>query len=814
MTYSTFSEHAPTGAASNGKQVVSPNQYSSQGHTIGFPEKFSVYVTKQAEEDGSFSVVETHEASELVGSRLYLYHRPMVSAAGVVTTITPSSGSIDGSLTNAKQGYCVFSVNPTGTFTVSYTAVPDCLTQATINNLQDDVMAIEQVLGPTNLTGWPGLRNLTYGIFDKPGAAYATGVAQNAIFLPHLGRDIRIGSTDDPALVPSLGNGYDITLGYQTDRVILDVTGFQVTNTAGSTPVRIDLGTKTGDFIAFKGQLSGEFPVTIGGPSFPGFSGSRTSAYLLSGGTGFYDNALLRVHGDVAVMGNVHSVGNFVLTINTGQSAHIEGDLQIRDELSIFGMTHLEGPAETNDITVRQNLTLVGDLLAADLRGSGGAGQTLVDGLDPSEIARSYRPVTQRRIPNSVISGPRKQGYIAPKVDVWGQQYHFTASSEKLCGDVFAITGSLNANAGPSGAHPNILQVLLTCPVVSGSYGSMGTYGGEWSPGLMDPGMLWVESTDGTTSGWRAPIYGYTVEATSGHYITRLNVFTPQGSYPSMTGGSAVRLYVPGTLPYDFISAAGGTSPTATIGGTANEPLWIAFEDTVRVHESTSSVSLTTALDYSVSGLGATPTGIAYVFASTQAEDVELPPTYLARAIPYRMPGETILGEVVATKSGANWNIREVTSYRAGGTYDSAWIPITQGFTGAFSGRMTPYMPVAGSAAKVYFNHQLGADVDLTNTSIDLYLAATGNVDPMTLWPNQNCTTVRSFQGRDYRHGAGLSGAFVKIPLNSADTTRDASVFYMDGKVIGVELDGTLASQISVSAPNFQYLRLVMRRDA
>ena len=42
----------------------------------------------------------------------------------------------------------------------------------------------------------------------------------------------------------------------------------------------------------------------------------------------------------------------------------------------------------------------------------------------------------------------------------------------------------------------------------------------------------------------------------------------------------------------------------------------------------------------------------------------------------------------------------------------------------------------------------------------------------------------------------------------------DSSVFYLDGKVIGIHLDRAVTGGVPSNATGFDYLRLTMRRDA
>jgi hypothetical protein len=389
-----------------------------------------------------------------------------------------------------------------------------------------------------------------------------------------------------------------------------------------------------------------------------------------------------------------------------------------------------------------------------------------------------------------------------------------------MVGDEFLYRGNLNAAVSNSGAHQSIIQLLCTGTpmyIVSGFYtGNLGGASGIFSLGLMDPGALYI---DIPSISYTAPIYGYTVEELTGvnTLIRRLNVFTPSAPTQSTAGNPDYILYNPGSRPYKYIVEVAGapSTPSIQVQATTTDPLVVAFEDEVRLLTSNSAtMALTTALTYSVSGLpAATPTGAIYVIASKNAStDPELAPTFLARATPFTMPGETIIGEVTAVQTGtALWEIKEITSYRPGGFYDSAWIPILSG-NANIVGRSTPKF---GTSQTLYFNHNLGPSVNQLNTEFKLYLG-TYAVNTNVNWPNQFHNFARSLQSQDTRRGIGLSGAFTCIDLNnrgtSSSSANDASIFHLDGKVVGVQMNPSVLSATQSGTSDFSYLRLTAKR--
>lgn len=814
MTYDTFSTHAPTGYPPY--SVVSANVYSTEGRNIGYPSRFSVYVKKIAESDGSQSITESRTTSDLVGNRLYLYHRPLIGVDGSPTSISIGGGgspAIDLAQTNAKQGYIVFTTLPTSNFTVSYLASPDCISSWHFNVLQDDVMEVQRILGPSTLTGYPGLRNLSYGIFDAPNSAVVTSNAVRAVFLSDLDQNIRISSSTDGTLAATRGTRHTIQLGYQTDAVICDVTGFTVKQSVGTSNTRIVLGTTTGDRITYMGSLSGEGPLIIGGPAWTGYSGKVFTTGLTGS---FYSGAMLRVHGDVAVMGSIKSIGPITIVTTTGTSSQVLGDWVVGDELFVYGVSHLIGNTETNVLTAKENIYLDKDIVANNYAGAGGNGQSLVDGLDCSEVAYSYATLTKKALSYSVIGGSIDTTVTAPKLVTWGAHRMFSGNT---VGEVLAMSGVVHAPAGPSGAHPCIIQLDTAWPVVGSTFGSTGSFSGYWSPGMMDPGNLWVKITAGQGAGFSSPIYGYTIETGNTSSILGINVFCPELIEPRPTTNDTAIVFNPHAVPYKFISAAGGAVPQFNIEVTT-DPLEISFSDQVRIiRSSTSSQSMSTALEQSISGqAGTIQTGVAFILADLTGTDPEINPIFKARPVPFHLPTQTLLGEIVASKAGGTWTILDTVSYRPHGIYDSGWIPVATGYV-TCSGR---YIKGNGTQPiRVYFQHQLGADADLARTSMDLYLAAkhTGTI---SLY-NETHAPMWGMFGQDCRASSLFNGALVKVPLTAGRSTvssndREATMFYMDGKVLGLDLSAYLFDPMPTGSVGntrtFDYLRLVMRRES
>lgn len=811
MTYSIFSDHAPTGETA--QQVVSSNPYSIRGRSIGYPTNFDLFTRYLSDSDGSKSVIENRKVDQLVGSRLYLYHRPLVMLDGTATTISVSAGTLDTSFTNASQAYIVFSDLPTVDFTVSYTATPDCDTTWGLNNLQDSVMELQGILGPNNDTTYPGIKNLKIATFNNPTGFTANGVLNNGVHLSHLDQDITIASTDDATLAVTRGNEHTIQIGRAGDNVIFDSTGFNIIQSNGTYTNTMNLGGRTGDHIYWMGAASGAGHLTLGGPEWTDIYSGKIFTADLTGS--YYTGSMLRVHGNASFMGNIKAIGNITIVNTTGSTSVVLGDWTVRDELFVEGVSHLIGPTETNLLTVQKSIHLAEDLIADNFNGAGGNGQSLIDGLDCSEIAWTYGTVTKARHPNSVISAPIDTANLLPKNVVY--RPWMVIGPENLAGDLFAITGQLNASASSSGTHPHILQLLTDLPIASGKY--LGTYGsttGIYSDGLVNPGSLWIRMLNGPAENFESPIYGHTVEETGTiDTVTRLNVFIPEAIATPPLTNNYYMLYNPYSVVHNTVSAAGGGEATYKIHATTQEPLAVSFEDSVRVLKTdTSWFSLDTALTNSVSGLAGSPTtGIAYIFADSNNTDVENSPIFKARANPIRMKGQAPIGEVVASYNGSTWTILDTISYRPNGLYDSAWIPIHTNTTGEItSGRFTPGISCASAdSMKLYFNHHLGTDVDIGNISANLYL---GSPETGSITWNQNHTHMYNFFGQDHRNNHGVSGALIHIPLGAHQTTvaatdRDASIFYLDSTLIGVDMSPGVFTGIMIP----EYLRLIVNKN-
>lgn len=826
--YLTFSSHSPTGAAITGARVVvSPNEYAPEGRRIEFPANFSVYVNKQSNIDGSFQVAEEHYLTQIVGTRLYLYHRPLVNSNGTITSIATSDGTIATSNTNAKQGYIEFSALPTAaSFIITYSASPDCVSMWHFNTLQDDVMEIQKTIGVTNYTGWPGLRHTAYALANDPADNIAS-LFSNALYLQHLNKNLRISSTETAGYYPTLGSGHFVQLGSRYDKVNLEGTGItlaanvEATNPLATLATVIELGNNTGDRITYRGSLSGEGQTTIGGALWPNHSGALGSIT-----TAQYTGAMLRVNGNETILGNLYVNGAITVVHSTGETSTILGDFTVNDELFVNGVSHLNGPVETNNVTVNQNLTYQGNLIAGNSAGAGADGHSVVDNLDASEVAHTYRYTMKRNLRNYIVAAPKYYGTVLPKRGAYTPNGFI--SSGNFVGEVFNYSGLLNAAASSSGAYLSILQLLCTgtrMAIVSGFYtGILGSIDGGWfSKGMMDPGALHI---DLPTKNYSAPVYGYTVEELTGatnNEIRRLNVYTPEQPTESTLGNPPYSLYSPGARHWQFIDdvTSNVTNPTIRISATSTSPLVVAFDEDIRVLNTNSpDISIATTAGHSVSGsIDTSPTGVVYVFASRNYNtNIEVIPTFITRAIPFAMPGEVAIGEVCLTRTGSTeWRVNEITSYRPGGYYDSAWIPINTAVD-TTSGRSTTRINYGSTNAstKLYFNHNLGCDLDFAYVDFKLFLGAYGTKDVTTLWPNKFNSFSHSLFGHDHRRQIGLSGAFTVVDLNnrgtSSSTQNDASLFYLDGRLAGVQISESLLTPTQSGVTAFNYLRLIAKR--
>lgn len=813
MPYPIFSNNAPTGESA--KTTVSTNTYSPKGRTIGYPTNFDVYVQHIADEDGSQSVVEQREVADIIGNKLYLFHRPLIDSNGTVTTITPSQGSIDASSTNAAQAYIVFDTLPTSSFTVSYVAVPDCDLTWGINNLQNSIMEVEKSLGPKGDTTYPGMLNLQLGLFDNPTGVNLPGGSKaltQGVYLSHLDRNIQISSSDDASLQLLYGSGHDIQIGNGFDTIIVDTDTFTITNSV-SQDATISLGARTGDNIYWKGTASGAGPLVVGGPEWPDLYAGVTFANDLSGE--YYSGSLLRVHGDASFIGDVRAIGNITIVNTTGETSVVLGDWTVKDELFVEGVSHLIGRTETNRLDVQGNLHIDRDIIADNQDGSGGLGQSLVDGLDCSEVAHTYDSVIRARHANSVVAAPKDVSYILPtEGNISITKPGLVLSGDSLLGEELVITGSLNAAPSNSGAHPCILQLLIDEEVVYGTYPGNSTFGttsGLWSPGLMEPGMLRIKMTNGSATGLDAPIYAYTVEETgTANNITRLNVFIPESFTPVPAGGDTFSLYNPGAVTNYSAVFSAGTNPFVDPTAFPGDPLVVSAETTVRKATLPgASIDITNAILDSTSGQAAgSKTGTVYLFADCNGSDPELPPVFKARATPWPMNGQVPVAEATYTGDASFWYLAQQTCYRPNGYYDSAWIPILTGATTdseATYGRVTPRLLEGDGRGTIYFKHNLGTSIDLGNLNANLYLSTL----PSESTYNQTHSNLYS---------AFTSSKMQRISLGPTETLSDgtatglALVNYLDSTLIGINISETSFTGFADTGTP-KYLRLTLNKN-
>lgn len=812
MGYTRYSSHANTSAGSSDKEYISSNEYSPLGRRISYPVKYSLFVNKQSRIDGTFTVQEQHEKSEIVNNRLYLDHRPFVDSNGG-TSITVSDGGTIQAI-NAAEGYIELSNLPSADpFTVTYTAAPDNVSPWHINILQDAVMEIQKVIGITNNTSENTIQSTKFAIFD---AYNSRSVLPQAVYLSGLNQDIVIASTNDGG-----GTSHYIQIGDLQDTVNIRAPNIHLTgNTADLSVV---IGTRTGDYISFKGALSGAGQVTIGGPEWGSmYSGTKTTV------TGAkYDNAMLRVNGDIACLGSMNIEGPVTILHSTGEQSSIRGDFQVGDELTVIGKSHLIGDVDTNKLTVQENLYIERDIVANNVKGSGSDGHSVIDGLDCSEVAHTYKWLNKKFVSNSVVEAPfTLTTTVQPIRTIHGATY--TLSGSQTCGDVFALAGILTQAYSPSGAYDVIWQANFTSnpiPMAKGFVRAMSTSGlddgGIWSDGLVDPMSLRIRIVGGESKGYDAPIYAHTIEQATTTSIEKVNLFAPAAPSTNQSASDPILIYAKGCEPYSYVSASGGSTPTATVTASATDPLVVAFDDDIRVLTSTvSNIQIKTALDQSVSGLAGTPkTGECFLFASkaNAPTDPEASPSIIVRANPLQMPDEVLIGSVVASTDGASWTIEQTHSVRPGGLYDSSWIPVSTS-TMTTSGRMVPALTGEGTSpedyTRVWFYHGLGGGLDISRISATLYLADYGSKDSHTVRNNHHAVNMHSLWGSDAKAGFGLSGALTSISLHGLNTTqaKEAEMFYLDDKVIGIRLENKLLSAPEGNNENSKYLRLVIKR--
>jgi hypothetical protein len=803
MTYSKYSPHRNTNASVGDYEIISSNPYAPNGKTLAYPSKYSWFINKQDHIDGSFSVSELYTTGDLNGSRLYLDHRPVIDSSSN-TDVATTLGSINS--INAQQGYIEFGTLPTADFTITYTASPDDSSMFYVNLLQDAVMELQNYIGLTSNTTEITSRNLKVALQDKPDASskpFLDVLHPNALYLEHLNSNLRIGSSTDAAISAVNGDTHTITIGYHKDTVNIDATTVLIDNSDGSSTTSIKLGQKSTDLITFRGELTGGERLTLGDANSQYYTGTIPGSMQT-----FYDQAVVRVKGALACLGQIQAVGTITIVNTTGEQSSIIGDFKVTKDFTVQGLTHLQGDTDVTKLTASKDIHIKKDLVADNINGSGSGAHSLVDGLDCSEVAATYKHVTAKVLDNCVIRAPMVSSLTAPIRSISSANY--TVNGELVPGSVYMGHGTLTAAPSTKPGHPSVLQINLAggdiMNVVTGSIRDTslipgGTNTGIWSDGLVDPGNFRMKLITGAASGWDQATYSHTIEAGSGNTITKFNTYHSYNPTGANTGDEVV-FYNKGSEPYSYISTSSmpGTEPNVVVTASASDPIVIAFKEDIRILKSNATVNIKVPLQDSVVGLGTDPRGECFIFASkiNSLDDPEAEPTIIVRAHPVASDDEVLLGSIVAdlTTATSTWTLVQAHSVRPGGYYDSSWIPVLSTNL-ANAGRVVSSSNESGQTYKrLFFYHGLGDRVTYENIIAKIYYGTYYSVINPTA--NQNHVRANTIAGNDSLSPITMTGG------TSGDLeVSDPTIFYIDDKIIGI---------LYSDSSSRKFMRLVVRR--
>ena len=755
MTYNQYSTNAQTGATEAGKNRLSSNSNAANAETILWPAKFDLFSNKENTSMSDFAVVEEHASSSISTSLLYLDHRPASDLSGNVGTITLSDGILDSGSTDIFNKSITFSTNPTGdTFTVSYTARADKIEDAHVNALQSAVMEIQNRLGLTSPVDGVGTGMLSLPVVTtlNPETLADLQAIQtflpNVILLGHLGSDVNIGSTNNSNLPQSdititVGNTGALT----RDSLVIDVDALTVQSTNGTTAGVFNYSSNTGDQVGFSGVVELASQVRIG-KSYGALIDSYEDT-VPSGAGAFYSGAALQVHGGIWFGSGLSGNGNITVVTVTGEA------------LTVIGQFHgtsllIDNDATFNGGTTFNALTQVaypGSLTSNNhisLTNRPDGAPSKIDSLDPSyaEAALKHEPVLKGTVTSNVRPLITQED---SNPNTSNAKYHpqLGFTMYPIVGG-WTFTGNALYEKASVSTHKNV--VLLECnmeAVVGLSGGS--TESGSYCTGLFNPGDTFIEFDIANSNKNKVsyPIYYHTPEGYTGNTLTGINAYLACDDAAFEDGtqlaGSTWRMYQPGNVPSENITADGGGSflsstapkvafgnlnnaeyPTQGLGMITNKG-WeggTTVIDDRPLHKRLLAgesvvVDITSALTKSIEGLNSA-TGIAYIYAtSNPGNDITLETSIQLRATPspygiasanvfqggFSMnPGQDCaVGEVWAStvNSGADWALVEVASYRADAFYDSGWVPMVSYIGTGIAPDLGRCLPITGSVAGV-----------------------------------------------------------------------------------------------------------------
>jgi len=744
MAYKQYSDYAYTGNQESYKNRIQNNAFDTNyAEEISFPYKYDVFVNKENTTEGPFSVTESHISSQIDGGVLYLDHRFAVDATGGIASVTCSDGSATIVGYDTYVGSIEFGVEPTTSpFTITYSARGDKTWDSHINAVQNAVMRIENTIGlHDNDPAQTGLISLPLVTTWEPANQadldnMKLNTLKNIVLLEHLQDDIKIGSTR--GAITSTGP-HTITIGNpggaDTDSIVIDAASITVnsSNTDGGTLI---YSASTGDFVYFTGQSEFASQMTIGK------SWAVTGLYsgvIPSHMTGFYNDAMLRVNGNIYFGGNMSGNGSITFVLSTGEMVDVVGGNMYIDNLTVDSSLTVNAPSTFSKRLYVQGPGYFETNNDITLTNKTNYSPTKIDGLDPSYADAAVN--SNAMLPGTIGTPIYKEpfdgtDYSNPYIS--GAKEHPILRSwmyPMLGGWMF--TGTVNYEKASYYSHKNVLLVNANMRAASGGYGDVDDYF-TYCPGLFSPGDTYIEIENSTSDAFAYPIYYH--EALTGTVSTvvtatglNLYVVADDDAFEGATiAGSTYRLFQPSNAPMGYLSGWGGatTSPNVSFGVQSYSYYGGSTQKTIDIKTHPSHIgpsagatpwpiyrriknnsiltcSVKTALQRNIDHEGisdlpggygdiTTPiNGIAYIYAAshnsygTLDENV----TLIASPSPYGIcaentwgvglnlnPGQwTIVGEVAASTSDGNtWTHIETVGYRPNGLYDSCWVPITQ----------------------------------------------------------------------------------------------------------------------------------------
>jgi len=735
MTYNQYTNTPVTGYSESVKNRIDNNSNAANSEASAFPTKFDLFVNKENTSIGAYAVTETHTLSQIVGSTLYLDHRPAVDYTGGLGSFVISDGGvIDTTQTDVAGASVEFTTLPTvSPFSISYSAAPDRVQDAHLNSLQNAVMNIETSLGIRSPIGGQGTGIITLpaliAINPRDYATYSAlqGIMPNMIMVQHLGQNLVLGSTD-VAGIPGYGTGVTISIGStgvaSRDYVIIDTNNFTL-RASDSAPATYSLGIHTGESVNISGQVTIASKVVIGLNGGAGFNFQNT---VPTGAQAFYTGAALQVHGGVWFGSGLSGNGSVTFVTTTGQSVTVSGEL---DATSLV----TSGPATFGgNTTIHGYVAIVNPgYLVTDnditLQPKAGGVPSLIDGLDPSYANWA---INNPGVPGSITSTVRTPIDTAPiqysngakKHPVYGFMMYPIVGGWSYTGTVnyekASVAGNRNIlllNANMSGIGPCSTSQSTSVNLGGGTLSS-----GDYCTGLFNPGDTFIEIKSASdVDAYSYPIYYHTPYLNGSNIVTGLNVYVAADDQALQTSvaGKKYRLYQPGNSPIQHLSGWAGAqvSPLASYGtlssadypyatvNTITNPAWLGGNNVINsnaqfkhvLQAGTIGVAPKDALEKSINNITGSinATGIAYVFiagsntnsTSETSIQVRCSPTPYGMAGPQMqmgsprlVPGQHIpVGEILATTTnGTTWTYLDAVSYRPNGVYDSCWVPLVE----------------------------------------------------------------------------------------------------------------------------------------